>query len=61
MQKMRKVLKRILECMSFFARYFVFEIWSILYSTVVNSELRTYEIFEPENLILCEPDSDANQ
>ena len=42
---MRNVLKRIYELMSFFVRFLVFEIWSILYSTfVVNIR------FEPENL-----------
>ena len=35
-------------------RFLFFEIWSILYSTVVKNELGTYQAFS-------EPDSDANQ
>ena len=37
--KIRNILKRIFECMSFFVRFLVLEIWSILYSTVFNNEL----------------------
>ena len=35
MKNMRNVLKRIFEFMRFFARFLVFEIWSILYFTFV--------------------------
>ena len=39
-------------------RFLVFEIWSILYSTVVNSELETCE---KSGRDFCERVSDANQ
>ena len=58
-QKMRNVLIEVFVFMSFFFGLFlVFELWSILYSTVVNSELGTCERSGRD---FCEPDSDANQ
>ena len=49
---MRNVLKRIFSSLVFFFQFLlVFELWSIFYSTVVNSEIGTLKIFEPENLI----------
>ena len=41
-QKMRNVLRGILEFMIFFVLFSVSEIQSILFSTVVNNELGTY-------------------
>ena len=38
-QKMGNVLKRIFGFPDFLVRFLVFEIWLILYSTVINSEL----------------------
>ena len=58
-QRMRNVLNRIFVFVSFiFVRFLVFEVLSILYSTVVNSELRTCEKSGRE---FCKLDSDANQ
>ena len=42
----------------FFVRLLVFELWSILYSTIVNSEMGTCK---KSGRDFCEPDSDANQ
>ena len=52
-QNMYNVLKRIFEFMSIFVRFLVCEIWSILYSTVVNNEVVTCRDF-------CKRNSDAN-
>ena len=57
-QKMRNALIGVVVCMSFFVRLLVFELWSILYPTVVNSELGTSE---KSGKVFCESDSDANQ
>ena len=47
---MRNVLQRIFEFLSFFVRFVVFEIWSILYSTfIVNWSGNLIQKYKPEN------------
>ena len=56
--KNRNVLIGVFAFMSFFWQFLVYELWSILYLTVVNSELGTCK---KSGRHFCEPDSLANQ